>query len=263
MREAGISNQKYLNQSIVKAAAVLDLFTLEQYELGISTIAAQLDMPVSTTHRILNTLESVGYISQNAENGKYRLGLKCFVLGNRVRLYNELASVAKPYLTELSQRYNETTNLSVGTGTDEILCISKINANRSFFATPNVGGTRKIQITACGKCILAFQTPTEQKHIISQIKFERFTPNTIVTEQQLREQLEVIRRDGYAMENEEGEMGLFCCGAPVFSGRGDVCSGAVSISMPVNRVPASLDILIADVKNTARQISRELGYIEM
>ena len=97
MREAGISNQKYLNQSIVKAAAVLDLFTLEQYELGISTIAAQLDMPVSTTHRILNTLESVGYISQNAENGKYRLGLKCFVLGNRVRVKVVKNKVAPPF----------------------------------------------------------------------------------------------------------------------------------------------------------------------
>lgn len=263
MKGSGNFNQKYLNQSIVKAAAILDLFTFENYELGISTIAAHLEMPVSTTHRILTTLESVGYISQNSENGKYRLGLNCFILGNKVRLYNELANVAKPYLTELSQRYNETTNLSVSTGTDKILCISKINANRSFFATPNVGGTRKIQITACGKCILAYQPQAEQRHIISQIKFERYTPNTIVTEQQLWEQLEVVRRDGYAIENEEGEMGLFCCGAPFFSSGQDVCAGAVSISMPVNRVPASLDVLIADVKNTARQISRDLGYSEI
>ena len=60
MKESSHSNQKYLNQSIVKAATVLNLFTLEQYELSISTIAAHLEMPVSTTHRILTTLESVG-----------------------------------------------------------------------------------------------------------------------------------------------------------------------------------------------------------
>lgn len=263
MRDSKGSSQKYLNQSIVKAVAVLDLFTKEHYELGISAIAAHLEMPVSTTHRILTTLESVGYISQNPENGKYRLGLNCFILGNRVRFYNELANVAKPYLTELSQRYNETTNLSVSTGTDEILCVSKINANRSFFATPSVGGTRKIHITACGKCILAFQTPVEQKHIISQIKFERYTANTIVTEQQLREQLDLVRRDGYAMEHEEGEVGLFCCGAPVFAGGRETCAGALSISMPINRVPSSLDALVADVKRAARQISHDLGYMEM
>ena len=261
MKESSHSNQKYLNQSIVKAATVLNLFTLEQYELSISTIAAHLEMPVSTTHRILTTLESVGYISQNSENGKYRLGLNCFILGNKVRLFQELADVAKPYLPELSQRYNAATNLSVGTGRDEILCIFKTNANRSFFTTPNVGGTRKIHITACGKCILAFQSPSEQKHIISQIQFKRYTPNTIVTEAQLLEQLAVIRREGYALENEEGETSLFCCGAPIFTVSSEVCTGAISISMPVNRVPAALDGLITDVKNTARQISRELGYL--
>ena len=97
MREAKSSSEKYFNQSIVKAVAVLDLFTTEHYELGISTIAAHLDMPVSTAHRILTTLESVGYISQNPENGKYRLGLGCFILGNKVRFYNELANVSKHY----------------------------------------------------------------------------------------------------------------------------------------------------------------------
>lgn len=263
MKENENTNKKYLNQSIVKAGAVLELFTKENYELGISAIAAHLEMPVSTTHRILATLESMKYISQNPENGKYRLGLSCFILGSRVRLYNELDNVAKPYLTELSQRYNETTNLSVSTGTSEILCVSKINATRSFFATPSVGGTRKIHITACGKCVLAFQTPAEQKHIISQINFERYTPNTIVTEQQLREQLEDVRREGYALENEETEAGLFCCGAPVFASDANVCVAAISISMPINRVPVSREQLIADVKSTARQISRDLGFVEI
>lgn len=263
MRESKGSNQKYLNQSIVKAVAVLDLFTSDHYELGISTIAAHLEMPVSTTHRILSTLESVGYISQNPENGKYRLGLGCFILGNKVRFYNELASVSKPYLAELSQRYNETTQMSVGTGSDKILCVAKVNANRSFFATPSVGGTREAHISSCGKCILAFQTPAEQKRIISQIKFERYTPNTIVTEQQLREHLEQVRREGYALEHEEGELGLFCCGAPVFANSKEVCVGALSISMPIGRMPASIETLISDVRNTAKQISHDLGYIDI
>lgn len=263
MRDSKGSSQKYFNQSIVKAVAVLDLFTPDNYELGISTIAAHLEMPVSTTHRILTTLESVGYISQNPENGKYRLGLSCFILGSKVKFYNELANVAKPYMSELSQRYNETTQMSVGTGTDKILCVAKIDANRSFFATPSVGGTREIHISACGKCILAFQSAAEQKHIISQIKFERYTPNTIVTEQQLREHLDQVCRDGYAMEHEEGEVGLFCCGAPVFANSPEICVGALSISMPISRMPASTDVLVFDVKNTARQISHDLGYIEM
>ncbi len=263
MRESKGSSEKYFNQSIVKAVAILDLFTSDLYELGISTIAAHLEMPVSTTHRILSTLESVGYISQNPENGKYRLGLGCFILGNKVKFYNELANVAKPYMSELSQRYNETTQMSVSTGSDKILCIAKIDASRSFFATPSVGGTREAHISACGKCILAFQTPAEQKRIISQIKFQRYTPNTIVTEQQLREHLEQVHREGYAMEHEEGEVGLFCCGAPVFSNSKEVCVGALSISMPISRMPTSPEVLVSDVKNTARQISRDLGYIEL
>lgn len=254
------SNPKYMNQSIAKAAAVLDLFTLDQSELSISYIAANLDMPVSTTHRIITTLESVGYISQNPENGKYRLGISCFILGNKVRVFHEMANVAKPFLADLSQRYNESTSLSVSTGTDKILCVVKVSANRTFFATPGIGGTREIHISSCGKCILAFQSPAEQKHIISQIKFVRHTPNTIVTEQQLREHLEIVRRDGYAFEHEEGEMGLFCCGVPVFSGR-DICAGAVSISMPTTRMPTSLDALMLDVKNAARHISEGLGYM--
>ena len=259
MKKDADPSNKYHNQSIIKAISALKLFSHTEYELSISTIAERLETPISTTHRILNTLESVGYISKNADNGKYRLGIGCFILGSNVRLYQEMAQKAQPFLQELSQRYNETVNFSVGTDKDEILCIAKINANRSFFATPEVGGTRKIQISSCGKCILAFADPAKQNSIISRIEFRKYTPNSISTEMQLREQLEVIRRTGYAIDNMEGENGLYCCGAPVFFENSGECAGAISISIPIGRVPSPIDNLIADVVHIAKKISRELS----
>ena len=104
MKKDADPSNKYHNQSIMKAISALKLFSHTEYELSISTIAERLEMPISTTHRILNTLESVGYISKNADNGKYRLGIGCFILGSNVRLYQEMAQKAQPFLQELSQR---------------------------------------------------------------------------------------------------------------------------------------------------------------
>jgi IclR family KDG regulon transcriptional repressor len=252
-------NEKYLNQSILKAAAVLDLFSEDCYELGITSIAAKLDMPISTTHRILTTLEHTGYISQNPENGRYHLGIRCYMLGAKVSMVRELSLVARPYLNELSNKYNETANLYIATGGSTALCTIRVTANRRLFTAPDDGHTVNLHTSACGKCILAFLPPKEQKYAIAQLKFQAYTPHSIMTEEALREELEQVRQQRYATEREEGDLGVFCLAAPIFGGHG-TCVAAASLSMPVFRVPESLGVMRTDVMEAARKISNELGY---
>lgn len=247
--------------SVVKAFKVLELFTNERPEIGISQISRELGMPGSTVHRLVSTLEALGYLRQNSDNERYRLGIGAYILGSRVKMLNELSTIAKPYLAELSNRYNETSHLSITLGNDRLLCIDKSKTNRGFFATPDVGGTHRIHITSSGKAMLAFMPEAEQDRIISQIQFQRYTPNTIMTAEQLKEQLQVIRREGIAIDNEESELGLFCCGAPIFDAEGK-CFAAISISMPISRSSSQIDVIKQDVKSFAAKISRELGYRE-
>jgi DNA-binding IclR family transcriptional regulator len=248
-------NMRGYNTTIMKAAMILELYTKEDVdEFSISEIASRVEMPMSTTHRILSTLKYLGYIDQSGLNGKYYLGLKCVQLGNRVRIVKTLREASRPYLIELSKRYNEAARVTMNNDDGSLLNVEQITPSRkSFFAIPGVGGTRELQATAAGKCIMAQMPEEELEETIKSLTFHRFTANSIITPNQLKEHLEIVRKQGYAFDNEEGEAGLFCCGAPIYYDSS--CIGALSISMPISRVPQARDVLIEDIKNTAIKIS--------
>lgn len=247
---------KTLNLTVLKAAAVLDMFTAENPELSFTAIRQKLDLPNSTTHRILTTLCHVGYVCQDKETGKYYLGLKCFQLGSQVKVTKELKSAAAEYMEELSLRYNEVSHLTINNGSGSVMCVIQTRINQSFFAFPGPGGTRDMQVTAAGKCMLAFMPPDELERTIPKLSFKRYTSHSIVTPQQLREHLKIVRNAGYATEREESERGLYCCGAPIFLN--DICIAAVSVSMPVGRLISSEEALKEEVMETAAKISNAL-----
>ncbi|MDD2218454.1 MAG: helix-turn-helix domain-containing protein, partial [Eubacteriales bacterium] len=97
----------YVN-SVIKAFSILEQFNLRDYEMGITELHEKTQLPFSTLHRLLATMQSLGYISQNKENNKYSLGYKLMILGNNVRFTNELKTISKPYMNELFEKYNET-----------------------------------------------------------------------------------------------------------------------------------------------------------
>jgi len=250
-RRAGI-------QSVERAFRILELFDLKQDEISITEISERTDLPISSVHRFLSTLEELGYIAQNPDNGRYRLGLQTFVLGSRVKALEAVRSAARPYMRELFNKYNETVNLVVERNMS-VLCIEKIDADRRLVYTPSIGETHKLYATSAGKCILAFYyDPAQFRRVMEHLELVPLTRNTITEKARLYDEIETVRRQGWASETEESEIGLRCFGAPVF-GSGNKCVGAISLSVPIPRFVYAEEHLVADLKRTAAAISKALG----
>lgn len=251
-------NSRNLIQSLERAFRILEQFDLKTDELAITEIADRVDLPISTVHRFLATLESLGYIRQNEDNGKYRLGLNAFILGTRVKTLEEIRSVARTYLRDLFDKYNETTHFVVERHM-EVLCVEKIDAHRRLVYTPGVGETNRLYATSVGKCIMAFAYDDEKlESVIRSLKPVPLTERTITDRKALREEVRRVRTQGYAIDSEESEIGLVCYGAPVF-GHGGRCVGAISVSFPIPRMTYTPEQIIADVRDVAARMSAALG----
>ena len=101
-----MKEREYIVNSVIRAFSILEAFSLKKNEQSISELKVATGLPFSTLHRLLATMEKIGYIRQNSETGKYRLGIRNFILGNQVKLVTELRMIAAPILKSLSDKYN-------------------------------------------------------------------------------------------------------------------------------------------------------------
>ena len=252
-----MSEQDYNVNSVIRAFSLLEVFTLQRDEMSISEIKLETGLPFSTVHRLLSTLESIGYIRQKSESGKYRLGLKNFILGNHVKPIHELKTIAAPILKSLSEKYNETVHLSIEMD-GSLLCVDKVESQHRISVTPGAGGFEALYRTSGGKCLLAFAEEKRKEEIISKMDLVGHTPYTITDKEMLRRHLEEVRRNGFAIDNQELDIGLICFGAPVFDNSGK-CVAALSLSIPMVRLGNQYDSIREDVKSAARNLSVLLG----
>jgi len=255
-----LSNNNYVN-SIIRAFSILEQFNLNNYEISISELQEKTKLPFSTLHRILTTMQSIGYISQNKESDKYRLGYKLMVLGNNVHFFNELRTVVRPYIVNLSEKYNETVHLAVELD-NALFCLDKIEVlDRTINVTPNFGKTKNLYASSVGKTLLAFKDSNELYEILQNMELKPLGPKTITNKDNLIKELDKIRKLGFAVDDEELEMGLTCIGAPIFEFSGK-CIAAVSISIPNSRLIHSVEVIKDDVIKIANEISNALGYLK-
>lgn len=251
-----VTQNKYQVQSVTRAFHILEQFSLQEDELSITEIKTRVNLPFSTVHRLLSSLEFLGYINQNEKNGKYHLGYRAFILGSKVRPLNEMRSIARVFLRDIFEKYNETVNFAIEFES-RILCVENIGAQRRLIYTPGVGETHHLHATSVGKSILAFYEEEKRSRILSEISFTVLTPNTITDIQKFKAELDKVRSQGYATDNEESEIGLFCIGVPVLDSK-TKCVGAVSLSIPVARMTYDMATLIRDLEETSTRISQAL-----
>jgi DNA-binding IclR family transcriptional regulator len=258
---ANIKLKPKLIQSIDRALQILESFSNEEKELGVTEIANRLDLHKSTVHGILTTLEYRGYIKKNVKTGKYQLGLKLLELGNLVHDSMDLISLAKPYLQELVNKHQETVHLVVY-DRGEVIYIDKIEGKGAIKIMSRIGKRNPVHCTGVGKCLLAFREDHEIEMILKQ-DLKKYTVNTITDSEKLKEQILEIRKNGYAFDMEEIELGLRCIAAPIRDHRRKVVA-AISLSGPSMRMDQErMQNLVTDVKKAADMISRNLGYIDM
>ena len=230
-------------------------------EMGVSELARDLDLHKSTIHRSLASLEYKGFVQKNPENGKYWLGMKIYAMGLLVGEKFSLADVVRPYAKALFEAFGEVVNVSVldrdpQEGYKSVIILKESSSSRVLSVNPGVGSSSDLHVSSIGKCLLAFSKEIDLMAYAEQ-PMKRYTENTIVSWEQMMTELKAIRKQGYAIDNEEQEIGLYCIGAPILDKRGNAIA-AISISGPTVRMKRDdLDEKIRKVVEISRRITQE------
>lgn len=250
--------KRYTIQSISKALDVIEL--LSQYEsLSLLEISDRLQQPKSSLYRIMLTLEQRGYIARSEKTGKYCLGYQLLVSSRHLLENNSLRMQARHEMQRLSEKYGDTVNLGV-LERDQVLYLEIIEGTHSLRMNETVGSTAPIHATAIGKAILADMPVEQRDQWLDRQPLAPITPNTITDRELLLKELEKVKKQGYAVDNEESVQGARCIGAAILSAPGRV-EGAISISGAIHRYPDDkLPAVAADVMQAAAQISRKMGF---
>ena len=249
-------------QSIERALDILEAFTYSNPELGLVEISKKVKLSKGTTYRIVYTLTSRGYISQDQNLGKYRLGPKSFEIGSVALSQMEIRRVAHTYLEELRNLTGEATHLVVQ-DKGEALYLDKLDSPRAIRMNSFIGQRLPMHCTAVGKAMLADLPELEVSYICNMRGMGRSTAKTITTIEGLLQDLQQVKAEGYAIDDEENEEGLRCLAAPIRDYSGKVIA-AISVSVPIFRFGDELrPNFVESLVSTAKQISYQMGYHAM
>jgi len=244
--------------SVASALQVLKVFSAEEAEIGISSLAKRLGLAKSTVHRLAVTLASEGFLEQNPENGRYRLGLSLFSLGALVRKRMDVSNEARPLLGQLRDKTQEAVRLAILSNT-QIMFLYNLESSQAIGIMTYIGSLKPAFCTAEGRVLLAFGAPAALAPVLRD-KLEPRTPKTVTAPDELARVLEEVRQQGYAVDDEESEVGVRGLAAPVRDISGKVIA-AVGLAGPVQRLTKKdLRALAHDVVSTADAVSVRLGY---
>lgn len=248
-----MSDEKYVLSTVKSALAVLNLY-FDHEELSATDVASLMGINRSTAFRFMVTLESVGFLQKTSGN-KFRLGIRIFTLGQLTQSRMDIVANIHPFLVSVSEVTGETTNLSVWESATQVVVIDK-SLSRARLKMDTILGIRHYaHHTAGGKAILASESDAFINNYLKNAEFPAMTPSSITTAKQLLLEIDQIRENGYAMEQEETEVGLSCIGVPLkdFSGR---AYAAISTSGPTTRLLQNKALIIEVLKETAAKIQK-------
>src|SRR5918992_2441155 len=192
--------------SVANSIRLLNSFSGEEDELGITTLATRLRLAKSTVHRLAATLTGAGFLEQNSDTGKYRLGMALFELGALVRRRMDVANEGRPKLRELLEKTGETVQLGV-VDHRSVLYVYEMESPRAIRMAAAVGGRAPLHCTAVGKVLLAFQPPEFVERVL-QAGLTAYTPKTLTRREAVLSTLTEVRAREHAIDDEESEGGL-------------------------------------------------------
>jgi IclR family KDG regulon transcriptional repressor len=244
--------------SVAMAVKLLKTFSEGEVEIGVTSLAKRLGVAKSTVYRLASTLVSEGMLEQNRENEKYRLGIALFGLGALVRQRMNVSTEARQVMFDLREATGETVHLAILDGS-QIMYVLNLESNHAIRMRADLGSRKPAFCTSEGRALLAFQTPEIVERVFAQ-GFQPRTLKTVTQPQKIRDALEQVRRDGYAREDEQCELGMRSIAAPIRNDAGRVVA-AVGVAGPLQRITEDLLASYApQVMNAASIISARLGY---
>ncbi|XJZ28258.1 IclR family transcriptional regulator [Bacillota bacterium Lsc_1132] len=246
-------------QSVDRALRIITYVSEKKEGMGVTELASLLDLNKSSVFKLLSTLAAHGFIEQDQETKKYKLGYKYLELSSMLLESIDLRTQAKPYLKELETLTNEVIHLVVY-DQGEVVYIEKLEGNETLRTHSKVGKRAPVHCTSVGKVILAHLPDEEVAEIIAKKGLSRHTENTITDQKIFLNELHKVRKQGYGVEMEENEEGITCIAAPIFDHKGEI-TAAVSISGPSTRMTVKrLEELMPLIIETGKTISSRLGF---
>ena len=239
-------------RSFAKGMNVLELLSDNEF-LTVAQVARLMNINRASSHRFLSTLKELGYADKD-DNSRYFLTSKVIALGMKVLDRFEIRKIARPFLQELSAKFNETINLGYFDG-EEVLTIDKIDSTEILRMDAGIGGGEPAYCTSLGKAILAFLPDMQLQEYLQATEIASFTPNTVVSKDKLMQELMQIKENGYSIDDEELSVGLRCVGAPLFNHSGQALY-AISLSGPSIRMGSKR---IEDMQRVLKKICQKLS----
>jgi len=236
-----ITKFKYPIHSVEHAFFLLEVLAKNGLEIGVIELCRKTALPKGTVHRLLGTLKNLGYIDQNPTNRKYRLTIKILKLGFPVT-DNIGISHLKPFMKNLSQKFNETVNLAI-LDKDEIIYLYSNGGDNTLKFDLKIGSRQPAYCAALGRVLLAYLPEEEIDRYLQRLELKAYTPFTITDKDKLKKELKEIRKREYAFIKEEYMLGVFCVAVPIKNFQGDICIG-MSFSIPTARYDKDKVVLL-------------------
>lgn len=246
-------------QTVQKAVEVLNLFSSERPEWGISELAKVLTFPKSSTSALVSTMAEEGLL-RRTNTGRYRLGWRVIALSQVLLSTTDFRIEARPTMEALVARFGETVHLATMEA-GQIIYVEKLQGTRAVHvALTDVGYCLPAHCSSAGKVILADRPWSEVEQIVCNRGMPALTANTITDLEAFKAEIASVAAQGYAYDREETAEELCCVGAPIRDHSGDVVA-ALSLSVPAYRFQQSKEHYRLAVVGATRQISENLGYI--
>lgn len=248
------------NQSVEKAMMLVEILAEAQTSMKLQEIAATADMPASTALRMLNTLLNLGYINQDRVTLQYSLSLKFAYIGESARKQTDFNRTAHSFLVDLAKETGECACFAVEQNSEVVYLDVISSENGILTVTHRIGKRAPMYCTGVGKLLLTNYSDEELKSYVDNTQMVRYTDRTIMTLAELKDELDRIRSRGYAVDDEECDIGARCVAAPVYDYTGKIVAG-ISVTAPTPRLSSErIEVIAPTVMDAAADISRGFAF---
>lgn len=240
-----------------KALGLLVLLGDEPRGASAAELSRRAELPFSTTYRLLGSLTRDGFVDYEPDGRRYHLGLRIFQLGQRVSNHHGFAGTALPILRRVTEETGEATILSVRDGNHH-LTVNKVDGPQTFRVTSDPGHLGALHTTSVGKALVAFADDATRSQLVEELELEPLTEFSITAREAFRAEIELVRKRGYALMDEENELGMRAVAVPVFNSQGHAFA-ALATAVPVFRMSVeALVALVPLLQSAAAELSARL-----
>ncbi len=240
-------------QSLTRALSILNALGADGDGMTLTDISRSVELPPSTTHRLLTTLQNERYVRFDRYQGVWQVGVQAFIVGNVFLRSRDLIFMARPFMEALMESSGETVNLAVA-DEGEMVYVAQVECREMMRAMAKTGSRVLMHCSAVGKAILAQTDESDVSKILKRRGLPRLTDKTLDTAEKLKGDLTRVVRQGYAVDDEEHAIGLRCVAAPIFNEFAKPM-GAISLSGPAVRIP---DQRLSELGETVARMGQDI-----